>query len=344
MSSVYIGLIIGLLILVKGADVMVDAASKIAQILHVPSYVVGLLIVSIGTSMPETAISIISGIEGRNLITLGNVVGANTLNIAVVLGLTALVFPLDVDTEVPRRQLSLYIIIELSVVMMLYTSNTFSRAEGAILTFGMVLFIFYVLRKTQRLSEKEKPETELEDEIFEYIEGHDVLAESLADVPEHKTLPDRHDKSVSMPRQTVLFVVGLAALVIGANIALDNAVLIAQILGWSEALIGITVVSFGTCLPEFVASMVAAFKKEEGIAVGNIVGSNIYNILFVLGISGAINPLELVNNDIFFDFSIMIGASVMLLIPTYFYGRISRITAILFIFYYVVYLAIKLNH
>ena len=344
MSSVYLGLIIGLIILVKGADVMVDAASKIAHILNVPSYIVGLLIVSLGTSMPETAISIISGIEGRNLITLGNVVGANTLNIAIVLGLTALVFPLDVDSEVPKRQLSLYIIIELAVVMMLYTSNTFSRVEGAILTSGMVVFIFYILRKTKRLSEKEKPETKLEDEIFDYIEGHDILAESLADVPEHKTLTDRHDKGTSMSRQTVLFVIGLAALVIGANLALDNAVLIAQILGWSEALIGITVVSFGTCLPELVASMVAAFKKEEGLAVGNIVGSCIFNILFVLGISGAISPIQLASNDIFFDLSIMIGASVMLLIPTYFYGRISRLTGFLFILYYFIYLAIKLNH
>jgi len=339
-----ITLIMGLIILIKSADVMVDAASKIAKILKVPGYIIGLLVVSTGTSMPETAIGIFAGIEKANLITLGNVIGANTYNITMVLGITALIFPLEVDSQVPRKQLSLYIGIEMALVFMLYSAGTLSRLESALMTIGMIVFIIYIVHKTKKLTENEAPETMLEGQIFEYIEKHEAIGDHLSEMPKPHYLLNEKGKRESTLKLSFFLIMGLSGLILGANLTLRNAVIIAETIGWSQEVIGITVVSFGTCLPELTASLIAAMKKEEGIAVGNIVGSCIYNILFVLGISGMLHPIRINGTELFFDLSVMIGASVLLMIPTFLHGKISRITAAIYIVYYFLYLFIKLTH
>lgn len=331
MVTSYLMLAGGLLILVKGADVMVGAASKIAEILKVPPFIVGLFIVAMGTSAPEAAIGIFSGMQGTNLLTLGDVVGSSIVNITVILGLTALIFPIYVDSQVPRRELLLSILIQVILVVMIFTSGVLTRFESGMLLSGMLLFVGYIIFQTKNVSQNELPDTAFEDDVMEYIEDQEILTEPI------------QVKSESMPKQALLFILGLAGLVAGANFAVNSAVDIAHSLGWSEEFIGLTVVAFGTSLPELVACLIAALRKEEAIAVGNIIGSNIVNILFVLGVSGLLHPISVEGPDVFFDLSVMIGASILLLVPTYFYGKLSKRTGFIFISCYILYLAVKLS-
>ncbi|MEL7655962.1 MAG: calcium/sodium antiporter [Bacillota bacterium] len=341
--TTYLLLAVGLLVLVKGADIMISAASKIAKILKVPAFIVGLFIVAIGTSAPEAAIGVFSGIQGANLLTLGDVVGSSIVNITVILGLTALIFPIPVDSQVPRRELLLSILIQIVLTIMIFTSYTLSRLESVILLIGMFLFVSYITSKSVQLSKREKPDTRFEEAVFEYLEDQEVLADASDDASDEETTSTKEEKSEFMPKQAALFLIGLVGLVMGANLAVDSAVQIAHSLGWSEEFIGLTVVAFGTSLPELVACLIAAIKKEEDIALGNIIGSNIFNILFVLGVSGVLHPITAAGPDIFYDLLIMIGASVLLMVPAYFYGRLSKRTGFVFISYYIIFLAIKLS-
>jgi len=361
--TIYLTLAAGLLVLVKGADIMISAASRIAKILKVPDFVVGLFIVAMGTSAPEAAIGIFSGIQGTNLLTLGDVMGSSIVNITVILGLTALIFPIEVDSRVPRRELLLSVLIQTVLAIMIVTSGTLSRPESAILLAGMFLFVGYITVKTKQASEREKPDTVFEDDVFEYLEDQEVLVETSEDVPEEVRVAEEvrvpeeirvaeevrvpeqaeEEKAESMKKQAVLFLLGLAGLVAGAVLAVNSAVKIAHSLGWSEEFIGLTVIAFGTSLPELVACLVAALKKKEDIAVGNIIGSNILNILFVLGVSGLLHPIRVAGPDIFFDMLAMIGASVLLMVSTYLYGKVSKRTGFVFISYYIIYMAIKVS-
>lgn len=337
----YLLLGIGLLILIKGADIMVESASKIAIILKVPAFVVGLFIVAIGTSTPEAAIGVFSGIQGTNLITLGDVVGSSIVNITLVLGITAMVFPLRVDSQVPKREIPLSIFIQIALIGMFFTGYILSRGEAAILLFGMLLFIAYIASKTKRILKNEQPESIYEKEMFEYIEEEEVLSDSVIE-EEFPTKVINEEKTESLPKLIFLFLLGLIGLVIGADISVNNAIEIAHVLGLSEAFIGLTIVAFGTSLPELVTCLMAALKREEDIAVGNIIGSNIFNVLLVLGLSGMLHPIA-VGTDVFVDLLFMIATSILLLVPTFFFGNISKRTGFIFLTSYVLYLMFKLN-
>lgn len=326
----YLILAIGLLLLLKGADVLVDAASKIAKILKVPAFIVGLLIVAMGTSAPEAAIGVFSGIQGTNIITLGDVIGSSIVNITVVLAITAIIFPLKVDSLVPRRELPLSVLIQVVLIIMLSTSFQLSRIEAAVLLIGMIVFAGYITSKSKQLLKNEKPDTVFENEVFEYIEDLDVLQEDVV-----------VEKRDSILRHIAFFLLGLAGLIGGSNLVVTNAITIAQSLGLSEAFIGLTVVALGTSLPELVTCLIAAIKKESAIAVGNIIGSNIFNVLFVLGVSGILHPVS-ITPDIYFDLAAMLVTSVLLIIPTFFFGRISRRSGFILVSVYVIYLLIKI--
>jgi cation:H+ antiporter len=327
-----------LLILVIGADIMIGAASRLARKLKVPAFIVGLFIVAMGTSAPEAAIGIISGIQGTNLLTLGDVVGSSIINITVILGLTALIIPIKVDSQVPKREIFLSIIIQMALIIMVFTSHTLSRLDSMILLGGMFLFTGYIVLKTKHAYQKAKTDIISEGNVFDHIEDQTVLADAFVKVSEKE-----EKKSGSIPTQVILFFTGLSGLVIGANFAVNSAGKIAYSLGWSQEFIGLTVIAFGTSFPELVTCLVAAIKKEEAIALGNIIGSNIFNILFVLGISGFLHPITVDGNDVFFDLLVMIGASLLLIVPAYFYGKLSKITGFVFISCYIIYLAIKLS-
>ena len=337
MNLVLLGL--GLIILVKGADILVGSSSKLAKRFRVPAFIVGLFIVAIGTSAPEAAVGILSGIQGTNLITLGDVVGSSIVNILVILGITSMIKPLKVDSEVPGKEMPIAILVQLVFSVMILTSGTLSRLESVFLLIGMLVFSGYVFVKSRRGEKDGETVTELEEEIYEYTSQQEEVLYEETELNEVKEAPKKEE---SILRLAILVVIGLAGLILGASMSVNNATAIAKAFGLSEALIGLTVVAFGTSLPELITSLVAVYKKEDDIAVGNILGSNIFNILFVMGISGLLHPIT-AGKDIIFDLAVMLGASVLLFIPSFFRGKISKLTGLLYLFCYILFLAVKIS-
>lgn len=323
----YILLVIGLIVLVKGADLLIGGASKLAKILKLPAFVVGLIIVSLGTSAPESTIGIISSISGNNLLTLGDVTGSNIINIAIVMGITALVVPLTIDSLVAKRQLPISLLVQLLLLVMLWTGSMLSRFEGIILLIGMLVFLVYVVSKSKAVVKKELPDTEFEEEVFEYLEDQKVFS------------PGRVRRK-ELPKAVLFLIIGLAALIIGAQLIVDNGTQIANSVGLSEEFIGITVIAFGTSLPELVTCLVAVYKKEDDIAVGNIIGSNIINILLVLGLSSVIKPI-FSNTTIIIDVLIMLGFTSIFMVPTLIMGKLTRRWSFVLLGLYGIFLAYK---
>lgn len=266
MSSLltYVLFPIGLLLLLKGADMLVDGASSIAKRLRVPGIVIGLTIVAFGTSMPELMVSILAAARGSTEIAIGNVIGSNIANILLILGVSAVIHPVaakrnTVLKEIPFSLLAALVVGVLAndVLLDQAASSVIGRADGLILLAFFIIFLYYIFG----IIETEAPEADPDIPVFS------------------------HGRSVA------LVALGLAGLVVGGRWLVDGAVLIAQSFGVSESLIGLTVVAVGTSLPEFATSAVAAYKRRSDIAIGNVVGSNIFNIFWVLGISATIRPL-----------------------------------------------------
>ncbi|MBP2665109.1 MAG: sodium:proton exchanger [Firmicutes bacterium] len=331
---IYLTLGIGLLVLVKGADAFVGAASKIAVFLNVPSFIVGIFIVAMGTSAPEAAIGVISGIQGNNIITLGDVVGSSIVNILGIIGITAIIFPFKIESVLFKKEILISIFVQVCLYIMIFTDNTLSRMEAVVLLVGLLLFFGYFYINFKNHSKKEKSVKVFAPEAFSFVETQEELL--------HEKPSENEGHIESMPKLLFFLFIGLAGLIGGASLAVNSAIQIAHNLGLSEAFIGVTIVALGTSLPEFSTCLVAVHKKEAAIAVGNIIGSNIFNVLFVLGMSGVLHPIE-VTSDIILDLFVMIGASVLLFISIFFSGRISRKTGFVYFSAYVIYLTIKLN-
>lgn len=255
-------LVIGFVMLVKGADWFVEGASKVAEKFGIPQLVIGLTIVAIGTSLPEAAVSTSAALKGSAEITIGNVVGSNIMNVLLILGVTSVISPLAVQKSTVRYELPMVIGATVLLAALGLTDGTIGRIDGLILLVGMVLYLLYLLRmarKGQAVSGGEEPE--------------------------------KSGPKDSMLKLILLIIIGGVMIVWGSDITVDAASALARIFGMSERLIGLTIVAFGTSLPELVTSVTAAIKGKADIAVGNIVGSNIFNILFVVGISGVITPV-----------------------------------------------------
>lgn len=247
-------IVIGFVFLTKGADLFVSNASGVAKKLHVSPLVIGLTIVAFGTSMPELAVSVTAALEGSNEIAVGNVVGSNIFNLLVVAGLSACLFPLAKNRILMKRDWPLSGIMAIILAIFLLDSHI-SRLEGCLLLvcFGFTLF--------KQLTSGEPVENQ-----------------------EEETRP--------MSKLVVLLLIGIAAIVIGGQVTVDGATELARILGLSETLIGLTIVAIGTSLPELVTSVVAAKMGENEIAMGNVIGSNLFNIMFILGVSSVLNPIS----------------------------------------------------
>lgn len=327
----YVFLAVGLVILVKGADILVEGASRIAKILKVPAFIVGLFIVALGTSAPETAIGITTGIQDTNLLTLGTVIGSNIANIALIMGITAMAMPLTIDSLVAKREMPILIGVNVVFIIMLITGNTLTRLEAIILLLGMFVFLGYVVSKTKDILKNEEPDTEFEEDIYEYIEDQKVLSKIKG-----------RGRRKDLPKAIVMLIIGLVALIGGANLAVDNAVIIAKLLGLSQEFIGISIIAFGTSLPELVTCLMAVYKKEDDIAVGNVIGSNIMNILLVIGISGLIRPI-VIDLVILYDVLVMFVLTFILLIPIFFKGRLSRQWGSFLLAFYIIFLAVKIS-
>ncbi|MGN1030239.1 MAG: calcium/sodium antiporter [Butyricicoccaceae bacterium] len=257
-------LVVGFALLVKGADVFVDGASSIAASLKVPSLIIGLTVVALGTSLPEAAVSITAAFSGSNDIALGNVIGSNLFNLLVVVGLSGLICPMAVQKSLLRRDIPYSALIAVVMLggILLPTFGTLSHADGLILLALFAIFMYYTI--SSALKSRQLDTT--------------VPEESAAE-------------PISLPRAFIMVVIGIVLIVIGAKLAVYSATGIARMFGISENIIGLTLVAFGTSLPELATSVVAARKGESDLSLGNAIGSNIFNITFVLGASCALSPI-----------------------------------------------------
>jgi len=313
-TMIFLMFIAGLAALVLGAELLVRGASRIAAALGISPLVVGLTIVAFGTSSPELAVSAGAAITGEGDLAIGNVVGSNIFNVLFILGLSALIAPLVVAQQLVRLDVPLMVVCSL-LLLLFALDNEVSRAEGAALFVGVVAYTVFLIWQTHRERDARV--------VAEYAEAYPV-------VTGHRWL-----------LQTVSIVAGLALLVLGARWLVDSAVTFARYLGVTELVIGLTVVAAGTSLPEVAASVMAALKGERDIAVGNVVGSCIYNVLAVLGVTALVAPdgLAVAPSVLSFDLPIMIAVSIACL-PILFTGyRIDRWEGAMFLAYYACYSA-----
>lgn len=299
----------GLLMLFAGAEGLIRGSSSLALRVGITPLVVGLTVVAFGTSSPELVVSLKAALEGNGDISIGNVIGSNIANIALVLGVAALIRPLKVNTVVIRREIPLMIFISLIFVIFLI-NREISRIEGIIFFAGIILYsIVSVL-----LARKEKSK-EIEDE---YIEG--VAKKPL------KTW-------LAIP----FIIFGLALLIYGANLFLEASIEIAKKIGMSQAVIGLTIVAIGTSLPELVTSAVASFKNETDIAIGNVVGSNVFNILLILGVTAMIIPVSATGITMT-DIIVMMVTAVIILPMTWTKFVLNRLEGAFLLTGYIIYM------
>jgi cation:H+ antiporter len=334
-------LVIGLVLLVKGVDWVVDSGAKIGRHFGVPSFIIGLTIVAMGTSAPEAAIGFLSGLKGANQVTLGDVIGSSIINITLIIGITAAIMPLKIDPLVSKREIPISFFIQFAVTGMLFTGLVLSRAESVLLLFGLAALIAYMVIEARRVIEGAQPVNEGERGVFIFLQKEQVISEEVtadnADIS--KVLDEKNDDLLKL---AVVFSAGLATLILGANMVVDNSIIIALSLGLSLEFIGLTVVAFGTSLPELATCLVAVIRKETDIAVGNIIGSNIFNMLFVLGISGTISPISS-DAEVFKDLGVMLMATLLLLIPALVKQNISRLSGFILMASYFVYMIVKVS-
>lgn len=273
-------LVAGFVLLIKGADWFVDGSSAIATRFGIPQLVIGLTIVAMGTSAPEAAVSITAAVSGNAEITIGNIVGSNILNILIILGISSIIVPLAVAKSTIRYEIPFMILIT-GVLLLLGLDGETGLVDGIIL---IALFISYL--------------------VYLFITAK-------KDMAQHKD--EEKPKQMAAWKSIVFIVIGLAMIILGSKVTVDSASWIAAQLGLSERFIGLTIVALGTSLPELFTSVMAARKGNADIAIGNIVGSNIFNILFVVGLSALIIPVPFAQNFIF-DTIIAIAAAVLLLV------------------------------
>ena len=273
----YLLLLIGFVLLVKGADFFVEGSSSLAKIMKVPSVIIGLTIVAMGTSAPEASVSINAALTGNNDIAISNIVGSNIFNGLVVVGICAFLSGFKTNLDILKRDMPLNIVITM-ILCFMFMDGKLSRIEGLILLAGMAAYIVNMIYSALKNRE----------------EGEDC-------------------KVLSLPKSIVFMAGGLAAVIFGGDLVVDNACVIATNFGVSQNFIGLTIIAIGTSLPELVTSIVATRKGDSGLALGNAVGSNIFNILFILGMSAAISPLTVLGESMI-DCVILLVSAIILFV------------------------------
>ncbi len=288
-------LVLGFLLLIKGADFFVDGSSSIAKKFKIPPMVIGLTLVAFGTSAPELAVSIDAALAQSNGLVFGNVIGSNIANTLLILGLSAAITPIKISLKTIFKEMPFLIVSTIAMSVMAMdklidnSSNVLSRIDGMILLLLFVLYFFSMIEMIVNNKEKDSEEV------------------------------------VSMPllKSIILTGFGLISIVVGADLTVSGAVSIAVLFGLSETLIGLTIVAIGTSLPELITSVVAAKKGENEIAIGNIIGSNVFNILLVLGVSASINPI-IISSRNYIDLLILIVATIFTMLIMFTGQKISK--------------------
>lgn len=310
----YILLIIGFVLLIKGADFFVDGSSSVAKILKVPTIIIGLTVVAFGTSMPELSVSVTAALRGSNDLAVSNVLGSNIFNLLVVLGCCALVKSVAAKWSLLKKEFPFSILItiilllvdsDFSIMKILDGNQGFVLGRWAGLLF-LILFVLYI---------------------------YATVKSALRSRAEAKDMEEEEYKMMSPLKSGIYIVIGLIGIVWGGNLVVDSASNIALTFGWSQTFIGLTIVALGTSLPELVTSVVAARKGENDLAVGNVVGSNIFNILLILGVSSFITPITLDVTAVY-DTIILIIASIVVYVSAISKREIQRKEGILFLVCY----------
>ena len=302
-------LVVGFIVLIKGADIFVDGASSIAGNFKISKMLIGLTIVAFGTSAPEFAVSVKSLISGNGDIVLGNVIGSNILNILLILGISSLFHFLNVKNNTVKKELPITLLITTLFAVLLSDhlfdsniTNAFTRSDGIVLLLFFLVFIYYLISMAR-----------------------------------NKVDDDQNEKYMSMPKSIMYTILGLACIIVGSNFVVDSASSLAAIIGISEKMISLTVIAFGTSLPELVTSVTATKKGEYDIAIGNVVGSNIFNIGMVIGLPIAIfgGISDITFNYI--DLIVMLLSAFLLFIFSFKDRKISKKEGIAFLILFVIY-------
>ncbi len=295
-------LLIGFVLLVKGSDLFVDGSASVAKLLGIPAIIVGLTIVSMGTSAPEAAVSITAGFKGSNEIAISNLIGSNTFNMLCVAGLSAAITPFMVDKLILKRDFPVCLGI-MAVTILMCLDGVVSRIDGIILLVIFVLYIGWL--------------------VYSAIKNRETSEED-------------DEKPLSPVKSVIFIIIGLAAIIGGGELVVGAAKKLALTFGMSETLIGVTIVAIGTSLPELVTSVVAARKGQSGIAIGNVVGSCFFNLAFVLGMSSLANPIG-VKPEAFIDALIMIGVNAVGFVFCLTHKKLERWEGIVLICIYIAY-------
>ncbi|MEG2786231.1 MAG: calcium/sodium antiporter [Romboutsia sp.] len=319
---VYLLLLFGFLLLVKGAEYFVDGSSSIATLLKIPPLIIGLTIVAFGTSAPEAAVSITASIQGQNGIALGNVIGSNIFNLLCVVGMSAFIAPLSVKKSILIKEFP-FLILASVLLLVLSDDLLFQQTQNSILSNGdglvflmlFGIFMYYLLEITFNSRNK--------------ISTQETSITSSKEITASYSIP--------LPKAILMSLIGIIGIVIGGKLVVDCASNIALNFGVSEKMIGLTIVAIGTSLPEFVTSVVAASKGESDIAIGNVIGSNIFNILFILGVSALISPMP-VDPSLFLDIVIMIFVTIIAYVFALRKKDINKSEGIILIIAYVTYM------
>lgn len=302
-------LVVGFVLLIKGADAFVDGASDFARRFKIPPLVIGMTIVAFGTSAPEAAVSIAAGIKGSNDIAISNVIGSNIFNLLMVAGICALYKPLPVHKIAIERDFPFSILIVIALAALCLDRSSGAEAMMISRSDGIILLLFFC--------------------IFMYFNVKDGLNGTPPMIEE--------EKERRLWISTLLLVFGLAGIILGGQLVVDCSKFIARAAGVSETVIGLTVVALGTSLPELVTSIVAARKGETDIAVGNVIGSNVFNILFVLGLASVVRPM-LVGMDAIYDMLVFIVLALIVYMSSLFTKKINRPMGIFMVLCYAAYM------
>ncbi len=316
----YALLILGFALLYYGAEWLVKGSSNLARSMGITPIVIGLTVVAFGTSAPELVVSLVSSIKGKSMIAVGNVIGSNICNIALVLGMAAVLMPITSDRSVVRRDIPLMLAI--SVYLLIISLNSIiGRFEGVTLFAGVILYTIY----NYRISKKENGMGEA-----------DHLTDSLSELSDIGIIQSR-------PKQIFLILLGIVGVVVGAQILIDAAVIVMKEFGVSEKFIGLTIVAFGTSLPELATSVVAALRKEMDISIGNLIGSNVFNILSVIGMAAMVRPITIpggfVDSGLIIDYVVMMGIGLLTWVIMFKKYTVSRRSGFLLLCCYGAYLA-----
>lgn len=318
MLQAVILIVIGFIFLIKGADFLVDGSSNIAKRFHIPEIIIGLTIVSIGTSMPELFVSTTSALEGYTDMAMGNIIGSNVCNLLLILGLSSMIKPVQFQKETRLIEIPMCLILTILFVILCNVGMGISRVDAGILVALFILFIGYTIYMAKKGQE------------FDEIKETKKERKKLEEIPILKNI--------------IYVILGVVLLKFGGDFTVDNAIIVAKHFGLSEKFISLTILAIGTSLPELVTSVTAAIKGNSDIAIGNIIGSNIFNMLLIIGVSAFIHPI-VYNASYNIDLSILVGSLIVLalfpIIPPK--NEMSRANGTIYFIAYIGYIILLFN-